>query len=541
MRSCGESHAQGGRITSVRFRRLRLSTVVLVATCLIACMGILPGCSPETGQTDQSSAAAGTERLLGDLYSADIYTRTEAAAALGRQKEAQAVDPLIEYLKDGMDAYSGYTAREEIVFLQTVIAALGEIGDERAVEPLLDIHKSAEDRGIRFGASARDALIMIGESAIEPLIASMEGENTDYTRRVIGMLGKIGGERAVGILAGYLDDPDLGYDAVAALGDTGESSAVPYLEECLNNDYGLTSRAAEALGKIGTPEAERALIAALHNPDAETLSGVPTALGSFKNRDAIDALIAARAKVEYTHVVDFGSELDRVLIAMGADAVEPLLLRLGEHDEQNDRPWLLYILGAIRDARAVAPLIAIMRDEGDECRGNAAETLGKIGDESAVGPLIDTMLDYYSAGRRDFDSFGWDVAKALGSIGNEQAVSALLSALDSYHEVYTRMEIADAVSMVDDPRCVGRLEKALEEKDLTVVAGVIEYYIRLGKEGSEETLIATLKDFYYTTAVPLYSSGNETLKQAALDWAGENGYVFRITGFGPSAAWGSGG
>jgi HEAT repeat protein len=455
--------------------------------------------------------------------------------ALGKQQVEQAVEPLLACLESAIAGYHAAVTAEETAFVEAVIAALGEIGDQRAVAPLLDIHKSEEDYGIRFGASAYEALIMLGESAVEPLVASAQGEDTDYARQTIGMLGKIGGERAIEALAGYLDDPDLGYEAAMALGDTGDSGAVQYLIPCLSvNEGALTYRAAEALGKIGTSEAERALITALHNPDgdAETLRAAATALGSFKDRDAIDALIAVRTKVEYTHVVNIGTQVDNVLVSIGADAVEPLLSRLGEHDERNDRMWLIYILGEIKDTRAVAPLIAILQDKDDKYRGQAAQALGAIGDASAIPSLTDAMLHSY-------DDCGYSAARALGAIGNEQAVSVLLDALDNSPDV-SRVDIATVISRVDDPRCASRLDTALETRDLPVIAGAVDYYIRLGREGSEEALIETLEDYYYFTAAALYTSGNQTLSEAASDWASDNGYTFKIVGFGPSIAWGSG-
>ena len=57
-------------------------------------------------------------------------------------------------------------------------------------------------------------------------------------------------------------------------------------------------------------------------------------------------------------------------------------------------------LGQIRDARAVKPLIAALRDDYWAVRRAAAEALGQIGDAPAVEPLIAALKDQDRAVRK---------------------------------------------------------------------------------------------------------------------------------------------
>ncbi len=80
------------------------------------------------------------------------YVRSMAALALGELQCVDAVEPLIALLAGG--------GPEEERWLY-ICGALGEIGDRRAVEPLLQMARHAQDLKQRFDAA--NALIELGE------------------------------------------------------------------------------------------------------------------------------------------------------------------------------------------------------------------------------------------------------------------------------------------------------------------------------------------------------------------------------------------
>lgn len=97
------------------------------------------------------------EGLIQALNSEDWDKRMEAAEALGKIKDAKAVDSLIRALKDDEDGVVRMSVAEA---LGKTIEALGKIGDARAVQPLLRALKD-EDQNIQ--CKAAEALGKIGD------------------------------------------------------------------------------------------------------------------------------------------------------------------------------------------------------------------------------------------------------------------------------------------------------------------------------------------------------------------------------------------
>jgi HEAT repeat protein len=96
------------------------------------------------------------------------YTAAEVLTKIG----APAVESLIDALWT-----SGLAAK-----------ALGEIGDARAIKPLID---ALNDRRYRFGAPGQDALVAIGIPAVEPLTAALQDRTISGRMRLLWTLGKI--------------------------------------------------------------------------------------------------------------------------------------------------------------------------------------------------------------------------------------------------------------------------------------------------------------------------------------------------------------
>lgn len=101
--------------------------------------------------------------------------------------------------------------------------------------------------------------------------------------------------------------------------------------------------------------------------------------------------------------------IDR-LTALGAAAVEPLLAVVADRKEAKDNPSILrfprnwpeavLVLGKIRDARAVEPLLAAFRDlaardwpNGWSSRSALVDALGRIGDPRALAVLEDVAAN----------------------------------------------------------------------------------------------------------------------------------------------------
>lgn len=137
--------------------------------------------------------------------------------------------------------------------------------------------------------------------------------------------------------------------------------------------------------------------------------------------------------------------------------------------------------------RAVAALInALINDPYDPVRSSVAESLGKIGDAKAVGPLTKAMEDRVFVVRTT-------AIKALGKIG-KPAVESLIEGLKNSDE-NVRMYAAMGLGEIRDIRTVEPLIEALRLK--TRLGGAEGSAARALAEIGEpavEPLIAVLKD-----------------------------------------------
>jgi hypothetical protein len=132
--------------------------------------------------------------------------------------------------------------------------ALGELGDPRAVEPLLA--RLADWDGM-VRVSAADALGRFGDRrAVEPLVARLADEDSDVRRRTAVALGELGDPRAVEPLLAHLGDEDAQVRLVVAgaLAELGDPRAVePLITYLASKDYWSAENeyVARPLGQLG--------------------------------------------------------------------------------------------------------------------------------------------------------------------------------------------------------------------------------------------------------------------------------------------------
>jgi HEAT repeat protein len=130
------------------------------------------------------------ESLIQTLRDRRLFSdRRGAAKALGEIGEARAVEPLIEALED-----------KQILVRIEAAKALGKIGDTRAVEPLIKALKNVPE-------PAAESLGQIGDPrAVEPLIGFLRHAPPKVRMTVAEALGEIGDARALGPLTQALED-----------------------------------------------------------------------------------------------------------------------------------------------------------------------------------------------------------------------------------------------------------------------------------------------------------------------------------------------
>lgn len=236
------------------------------------------------------------------------------------------VDGLIQYLP-GWDP-------------DRAIVALGEIGDPKAVKPLVSMLN--KPGGAKKSEQKRiwDALVKIGAPGVEVLIQELQDGNLNYWvfGQVAGILADIKDERGMHLMiqilgtSGFMNHWKKLW-AVASLGDMGNTAAVEPLIRALleEGDWQVRRATALALGKLHDPRAVEPLIQAL----------------SDKKREVNVAAIEA-------------------LVEIGEPSVEPLLNFLKCSDGSSMPSYrtcqdACTVLAQIGDQRAVSVIIDWLR------------------------------------------------------------------------------------------------------------------------------------------------------------------------------------
>ena len=220
--------------------------------------------------------------------------------------------------------------------------ALGNLGDEKAVGPLITALKRDEFSGVRWKAA--EALSKIGNPAVEMLIATLQ----------------------------YPDD-DVRWKAAIALGEIGNADAIaPLIQLLSDEDRFVKSRAAHALSMIGEP-AIPTLIHTLKKSDPDVRWAAALALGKIKNPIATEPLILALTDEQGA----VRAEAASALASIGTPALGPLLSFL-KGSKGETRIEVMTALGELKNADAIEPLVQLLENADDDERQAIADAIDAI-------------------------------------------------------------------------------------------------------------------------------------------------------------------
>ncbi len=253
----------------------------------------------EESKTDASvsfSEEAMTDELV-DEASESLLDGEAAATADAEELEAsgeeQAEDDELELeeekVKDEIDIQIDLLQDTDWVVRREAVVTLGEMADERCVEPIV---KALRDGDWQVREVAVEAIAEVGPPAVDLLIRYMrDWESRKY---VIRAMGKVNDERVLDPLMSMLHNDEFKDDTTRALIELGKP-AVPRLIAALSDkDEFVRKQAILALGAIQDPEAVDPLIALLHDQDWWTRLTAAAALekiGDVRGREAIKPLM----------------------------------------------------------------------------------------------------------------------------------------------------------------------------------------------------------------------------------------------------------
>ncbi len=127
--------------------------------------------------------------------------------------------------------------------------------------------------------------------------------------------------------------------------------------------------------------------------------------------------------------------------------------------------------------RSVPALLALLKDKDDGVKQGAADALGKIGDPSAVQPLIDLMHD--PATKADVRRVAIGAIALIAAPAGEKALTEAVNNPDDDSEA--RAQSAVGLGKIATPTALATVVKALRDDDLNLRAAAVAALARAGK------------------------------------------------------------
>ena len=213
----------------------------------------------------------------------------EAPAEPGNATAGEEVLLDEEKVKDEIEIQIDLLNDPDLVVRREAVITLGEMGDERCVEPLV---RALRDGDWQVREAAIDALGQVGSPAVEPLLKQLR--DWDIRKSVIRALGRIKDERVLEPLVNQLRSDEFGLDATDALVTLGEPAIVRLVAALKDKDESIRKQAVIALGRIKSTLALDPLIEMLQDKDWFTRLTAAAALekiGDERGREAIKPLL----------------------------------------------------------------------------------------------------------------------------------------------------------------------------------------------------------------------------------------------------------
>jgi len=309
-----------------------------------------------------SSEKVEQEQLIKALNDQDEYVRADALEELGKLSGSQMIDLVIKSLDD------------ESIHVRCVAArVLGEyVKDKRAFERLVKALLSDQEKKVRWWAAYALGELK-DERAVEPLTKALKDESWSVRKWVAVDLAKIGGELAKSALLTALND---------------------------ENEYVIYATAG-ALATLGDVRAFEPLVKAFHHRIDDVRREAIQDLGILRDKRAFDMLIKAldgeskavdeesNAGMRSTLVEALGNLNDKRV-------VEPIVNILLNDPAYVVRWSAADALANYDDKKAIEALIYGLEDSYNKVRQSSAIALGQLGDAhvlTILSKIQQTMTD----------------------------------------------------------------------------------------------------------------------------------------------------
>jgi HEAT repeat protein len=463
-------------------RALKRLVLVLLVSSVVLLVLLLFTYTGDAVQVDK------TKDFIEQLQSFDWNLRAQAAEALGRIGDEHAVEPLVTALKDddsdvrqeaaeALDRFGWQPKDESEQRLYFVAKKDWDKCVELDGETVAALIGVLRDKNPQVRRKAAEALGQIENPALKPLVATLRDDKSEVRNKASEALVAIGGLGVIQPLIAALEDKHFYTRETAAesLGKIGDECAVKPLVAALGDTYWkVRERAAEALGRIGDGYAIEPLFAMLKDEDSDVRQKAAEALDRFgwQPEDEDEQQLYFIAKKDWDRCVELNGTTVKALVNVLEDKNPQVRKKATE------------TLVRIGGLRTVEPLIAALKHDNSDIRKEAAETLGKIGDSQAVKPLIAVLSDRNRSVREA-------AVEALVKIGSLHTIGPLVDALKD-RDSDVREAAAEILGKTSNP-ALEPLIVALWDGNWEVREEAAKALGRLRDSRAVNSLIAVLK------------------------------------------------
>ena len=323
-----------------------------------------------------------------------------------------------------------------------IIERLGQLRDERAIEPLLaqlpDTPAPVRIAAVTAlgGIGARHSPSQTTDPRLVPaLLPLLQDKDEAVCMQVLNTLQMIKDPAAVAPLSLIAENPasPLRKYALQTLTTFHDSRAIPVFARALwNADASLHGMAIYGLQQLPVQRAAFILV--------DRLQEVVTV-------EDVTAIEQQLATVPGTSQFALGGndarQIARALLEQKTD-IFASCATLPTSRRAPARAAGILLLGWKRDLRAVGPAVILLDDSDEMVRWAATRTLANIGDVRALNPLLRTLAN-------DTPRIRAAAALALGAIEDRRAIPPLALKLDDA-DAEVRMAAAQALAALGDPR-----------------------------------------------------------------------------------------
>ncbi|HEX8255105.1 MAG TPA: HEAT repeat domain-containing protein [Thermoanaerobaculia bacterium] len=405
--------------------------------------------------------------IIDQARSADPDARQKAASLVAQSTDERNLPLMFELLGD-----KDWRVRKTVVD--------GFVRDARPdiIEGLIDALADPENAGKRN--SATEALIRIGDAAIQPIVDRLRREeDIDVRLSLVNLIGDLRSTEGFEMLIQLIDgeaDINVASSIVSSLGKYRDASALPHLMRALRtrDDLWLKFHVVEALGEIGDRAALPAILPlyaekSLRKPVLESVGKIAdVGTVNFLLRIIADEeklnLTALRALVRIAEAPKprIVEQAERQLIqarfreSFPREKIAPLIEHLHSTPKREVKAFILKFLGWSGDDRALPVLIAnLAQPDTSEVAAQALIDFGA----PAVPSILSTLQN------EEEDEIIALLLRVANVIGGREIIPSILPFLDHDNPMIRRLAI-ETLGEIPDPASMDYLLAKLDDDDI---------------------------------------------------------------------------